>query len=162
SFRRFPMKSETGIAIDTLERFEINGTTQWALIRGQKPDAPVMLLIQQGPGFPMIQEAPELERDLKLEAEFRVVYWDPRGTGKSCVASARGELTIDDLAADVRAMVRALCRRCAVERVHVVGFSLGGTLGLLAAAGDPAPIASLVCVGPDVNFAESERYAYAF
>jgi pimeloyl-ACP methyl ester carboxylesterase len=149
-------------AIDTLERFDINGTQQWVLIRGRRPDAPVLLVVQQGPGFPMIHEAPALERRLRLEEEFRVVYWDQRGTGKSFRAGSGEAPTLDDLAADVRAMVRALCRSCGVPRVHVVGLSLGGTIALLAAAAEPAPIASLLCVGPDVDFAEAERYAYAF
>jgi pimeloyl-ACP methyl ester carboxylesterase len=156
------MKTKADIAIDTLERFEINGTTQWVLIRGRRPGAPVLLLIQQGPGFAMIHEAPILERQLGLEAQFRVVYWDQRGTGKSFVRGAGHDTTVDDLAADVRAMVRELCTRCGVSHVHVVGFSLGGTIGLLAAATEPTAIASLVCVGPDINFLDSERSAYEF
>jgi proline iminopeptidase len=155
------MKRHGDIAVDTLERFEINGTTQWALIRGRKRDAPVLLLVQQGPGVPMIHEASALESDLRLEETFRVVYWDPRGTGKSTVRGAAAEASLEDLAADVRAMVASLCERCEVPRVHVVGFSFGGTLALLAAR-DAAQMASLVCVGPDVDFDEAERYAYAF
>src|SRR5262249_42012670 len=140
-----PMKSNSDTAVQSLECFDINGTTQWALTRGQKPDAPVLLLIQQGPGFPMIHEAPALERKLRLEEHFRVVYWDQRGTGKSFRSGAGHGTGADDLAADARAMVSALCKRCGVPRMHVVGFSLGATRALLAAAEDPAPIASLTC-----------------
>ena len=154
------MNDETR-AVDALECFELDGTKQWALIRGN-PDAPVLLLIQQGPGLPIIQEAPALERALELEERFRVVYWDQRGTGRSFTPGTRHGETIDDIAGDTRQLVRALCERLGVARVHVVGFSLGGTLGLLAATQDPTHFASLVCVGPDVNFPEAERFAYAF
>src|SRR5262249_27873192 len=83
--------------------------------------------------FPMIHEAPALERGLRLEDLFRVVYWDLRGTGKSVLRRAADAPTLDHLVADVRAMVAALRARCGVSKVHVVGFSQGGTLPLLAA-----------------------------
>jgi pimeloyl-ACP methyl ester carboxylesterase len=87
--------------------------------------------------------------------------WDQRGTGKSF----RAEPSTNNLAqsvADVRAMVDALCVRLKVERVDVLGLSIGGTFAILAAAQDPAHIGHLVVVGLDVDFGESERYAYAF
>src|SRR4051812_20132472 len=67
-------------SIDTLQRFELGGPAQWALIRGRSRSSPVMLLVQAGPGFPMIHDATALERNLHLEEHFRVVYWDQRGT----------------------------------------------------------------------------------
>jgi pimeloyl-ACP methyl ester carboxylesterase len=42
-----------------------------------------LLLIQQGPGLPMINEARRFERVLRLEQAFTVVYWDQRGCGRS-------------------------------------------------------------------------------
>jgi hypothetical protein len=43
--------------------------------------------MQQGPGFPMINEAPRLERLLGFEETFTVVYWDQRGTVKFRICS---------------------------------------------------------------------------
>ena len=43
--------------IDTLEAIQAGGTTQWIRIRGANTSNPVLLLIQQGPGLPMINEA---------------------------------------------------------------------------------------------------------
>jgi pimeloyl-ACP methyl ester carboxylesterase len=156
---------ETGLddlAVDSLEAFDLGGSRQWALIRGRSPTAPGLLLIQAGPGFPMIHEAAAHERQLGLEQHFRVVYWDQRGTGRSYDAGANGAVTVEDLVADVRAMIRATCERLGVSSIHVVGLSIGGSLALLAAGGEPALIRSLVCVGVDVNLLESERFAYAF
>ena len=50
---------------------------------------PVLLLIQQGPGLPMINEARRFELLLGLEQVFTVVYWDQRGCGRS-LRDARG------------------------------------------------------------------------
>jgi pimeloyl-ACP methyl ester carboxylesterase len=110
----------------------------------------------------MIHEAQAHEQALGLEEHFRVVYWDQRGTGKSFDRRARGAVTVADLVADVTAMTRGLSERLGVAKIDVVGFSLGASLALLAAAADPAHFRSLVCVGPDVNLLESERFAYSF
>ena len=68
---------------DTLEAVQLGGTTQWIRIRGADPSNPVLLLIQQGPGLPMINEVRRFERALGLEEDFTVVYWDQRGCGRS-------------------------------------------------------------------------------
>src|SRR5215475_15015406 len=70
-------------AINKLEAVGIGGTTQWVLLRGRDTSNPVLLLIQQGPGLPMINEAGAIERNLHLEEEFVVAYWDQRACGKS-------------------------------------------------------------------------------
>jgi len=145
-----------------LERFEFPGSTQWALVCGQRPSSPVLLLVQAGPGIPMIHEARAHGHALGLEEHFRVVYWDQRGTGKSFDRHAPGAVTVADLVADVGTMIRGLSERLGVAKIDVVGFSLGASLALLAAAADPAHFRSLVCVGPDVNLLESERFAYSF
>ncbi len=147
--------------VETLERFDFGGAAQWALVRG-RARGPVLLLIQAGPGFPMIHEADALERQLHLEERFRVVYWDQRGTGKSFDASERDPLTLETLVGDVRAMIRALCERFAVPHVDIVGFSFGASIALLACSGDAPGVRSLTCVGPDVNLLEAERFAYGF
>jgi len=148
--------------LDTLERFDLGGGPQWALVRGRSRTSPVLLLIQAGPGFPMIHEAGVMERELHLEDDFRVVYWDQRGTGKSVHAGKPGAMTVETLVADVRKMVLALCERLKVRQADLVAFSGGASLALLACAGDALPVRSLTCVGPDVDLLESERYALDF
>ncbi len=149
-------------SIDTLERFDLGGPPQWALVRGRNRANPVLLLVQAGPGFPIIHDAAVIERRLRLEENFQVVYWDQRGTGKSFDPRDHETLTVETLVADVRAMARAVCERLGVSELDVVGFSFGGSLSLLACAEDPPPVRSLTCVGPDVDLLESERFAYAF
>jgi pimeloyl-ACP methyl ester carboxylesterase len=148
--------------VDSLERFDFGGPAQWALVRGRSRALPVLLLVQEGPGFPMIHDAQAIEQRIRLEEPFRVVYWDQRGTGKSFSARDRGPLAVDTLVGDVRAMVRALCERLGVATIDVVGFSLGGSLALLACAEEGLPVRSLTMVGPDIDLLEAERSAYAF
>ena len=147
--------------IDSLESFDIEGSTQWVLLRGNLAARRVLLIVQQGPGFPLIQDARVFERRLRLESEAVVAYWDQRGTGKSFQADP-STIHLARLTADVRAMVDALCARLNVERVDILGLSIGGTLAAMAAAQDPTRIGHVVVVGVDVDWGESERYAYAF
>ena len=69
--------------IDTLQGVQVGGITQWIRVRGADASNPVLLLMQQGPGLPIINDAPRLEHLLGLEKAFTVVYWDQRGTGLS-------------------------------------------------------------------------------
>jgi proline iminopeptidase len=147
--------------LDSLAAFDINGSTQWLLLRGNVRTRRVLLVLQQGPGLPLIQDARVFEQRLRLESESVVAYWDPRGTGKSCPVDA-STIHVRALVEDVRAVVDALCARLDVDRVDLLGFSIGGTLATLAAARDPTRIGHVVVVGLDVDWGESERYAYAF
>src|SRR5215469_3240820 len=72
--------------IDTLEAVQLGGITQWIRVRGADASNPVLLLMQQGPGLPIINDARRLEHLLGLEDSFTVVYWDQRGTGLSSPA----------------------------------------------------------------------------
>ena len=147
--------------IDSLEPFEINGCRQWVLLRGNLATKRVLLIVQQGPGLPLIQDARVLEQRLRLESEAVVAYWDQRGTGKSFLADS-ATITLAQSVADVRAVIDALCARLNVDRVDILGLSLGGALATMAAARDPARIGHLVVAGLDVDSGESERYAYTF
>lgn len=145
----------------SLETFVIRGITHHALVRGRS-GAPVLLLVQAGPGFPMIHEADAIEERLHLESDFRVVYWDQRGTGRSFDPTDTAPLVLDDLVDDVAAMTRALAERFEVADVDVAGFSLGGSFAILASARPGHRIRRVLAVGPDVDLAESERFAWQF
>jgi pimeloyl-ACP methyl ester carboxylesterase len=147
--------------IDSLESFDIGGFRQWVLLRGDLRSRRVVLIIQQGPGLPIIHDARTLQRNLMIESDAVVAYWDQRGTGKSFGADP-STLDLAHSVSDALAVVDSLCARFQVDQVEVVGFSLGGTIATLAAAQNPARIAHLVAVGIDVDMDEGERYAYDF
>jgi len=159
--RRSAGDTTTARRIDSLESFDIAGSTQWVLLRGNPRSGRVLLIVQQGPGLPLIHEADAIERRLHIESDVVVAYWDQRGTGRSS-ATDTSTLDVARLVNDVLAMIDTLCLRLEVDRLDIAGFSFGATLATMAAARNPSRVGRIVAVGVDVDFAESERYAYDF
>jgi pimeloyl-ACP methyl ester carboxylesterase len=155
----------TELEIDTLDAVQIGGVTQWIRIRGRKASNPALLLMQQGPGLPIINEARRFGRLLGLEDIFNVVYWDQRGTG----LSAQGlRSNADDLAAsadqaveDTVSMLELLCNRFD-GKVFLAGFSFGATVAAQAAVRRPDHVAALVATSIDVDIPFAENYTYDF
>lgn len=70
---------------------------------------------------------------------YRVVRFDMRGYGRSCIPPAGAKWTLDLLVEDLLAVVRA----AGVARVHLVGESIGGTIALCAALRHPELVRTL-------------------
>ncbi|HEX4599944.1 MAG TPA: alpha/beta fold hydrolase [Gemmatimonadales bacterium] len=79
-----------------------------------------------------------------LRGRRRAVALELRGHGRSD-APRDGDYAIASLAADVAAVQQAL----GLERVVLVGHSLGGTVALACAAAQPATVAGLLLVDPN-------------
>jgi len=75
---------------------------------------------------------------IDLKKHFQLIAIDNRGIGKS--ESNLNGLTIEGMAADVNELLSMRN----VERVHLVGFSMGGMIALECAAKDPERICSIV------------------
>ena len=150
-------------SVRLFERVRLGDDDQWILVRGKEPSLPVLLIIQAGPGFPVIHEADALEERLKWEESFRVVYWDLRGCGKSFHRDVSfGSQPLDRLVLDIEEMVVVLRKRLEVESVYLLGFSLGASLAALAAYRAPEGIRALIGVGMDVRIEESYAMAHDF
>ena len=99
----------TKMAIDSLEAIPAGDSTQWIRIRGANASNPVLLLIQQGPGLPMINEARRFEHLLGLEQDFTVIYWDQRGCGRSLRGQHKPEdITLKAMVADTISLLEYL------------------------------------------------------
>ena len=153
------------MAIDTLEGIQLGGIKQWIRIRGTAASNPVLLLMQQGPGLPMINEARRLEHLLGLEEAFTVVYWDQRGTGLSAPSlrkdSNRFEISVARMVDDTVALLELLRDRFG-GKTFVAGFSFGATFAAYAAVRRPELVAALVAAGMDIDVPAAESSAYAF
>src|SRR3954470_5640564 len=151
--------------IDTLEGVRLGGITQWIRVRGADASNPVLLLMQQGPGLPMINDTRRFERELRLEDDFTVVYWDQRGTGLSAPGlgrrSDRYEISVARMVDDTVALLELLLERFG-GKPFVTGFSFGATFAAYAAARRPELVAALVAGGMDVDTPAAENHAYAF
>src|SRR3954447_13514701 len=144
--------------LDTLEPVEIGGIMQWIRIRGTSAANPVLLLMQQGPGLPIINEARDYERRLGLERDFTVVSWDQRGTG---LASRTSELSAQLMVDDTISMLEFLRERFD-QKVVIAGFSFGATFAAQAAAARPELAAALVAASMDIDIPFAEQHMYDF
>jgi len=148
--------------IDRLEDIAIGNTIQSIHIRGTDRSNPVLLLVQQGPGLPMINEVRRFERVLGLEQDFTVVYWDQRGCGRSLRSPTPAtEITLEHMTRDTVALLELLRMRFDAA-TYVAGFSLGATVALHAAARRPDLVASVVAVGTDIDGVAAATNAYDF
>src|ERR1700722_2745151 len=102
---------------DSLEAVELGGSTQWIRVRGTDAANPVLLLIQQGPGLPMLNEVRRFEQLLGLESHFTVVYWDQRGCGRSLrgADTQRARPTLRKMVDDTVSLLKMLKERFAKD-----------------------------------------------
>lgn len=148
--------------IDLREPVQLGESTQWIRIRAANARNPLLLLVQQGPGLPMINEVQTFERLLSLEDDFTVIYWDQRGCGRSLrSAGTTRDLSIQTMVGDTERLLAMLCDRFDTPAV-VAGFSMGATIAAQAAARRPDLVATLVAVSMDIDGAAAGKNAYEF
>jgi len=152
----------TKMAIDSLEPIQAGDTRQWIRIRAADRSNPVLLLIQQGPGLPMINETRRFERVLGLEQYFTVIYWDQRGCGRSL----RGPrdpagISLERMVADTVSLLGFLGDRFG-GKTYLAGFSFGAALAAFAAAQRPDLVETLVATGMDIDGPAAATGAYEF
>jgi pimeloyl-ACP methyl ester carboxylesterase len=148
--------------IDRREPVRLGESTQWIRIRAANAGNPLLLLVQQGPGLPMLSEVRTFERLLSLEDDFTVIYWDQRGCGRSLrSADATRDLSFETMVSDTERLLAMLCDR--FDRPAVVaGFSMGAMIAARAAARRPDLVATLVAVSMDIDGAAAGKNAYEF
>ena len=154
--------------IDTLETVQLGGIAQRIRIRSTDTANPVLLLMQQGPGLPIINEVRRFERLLRLEDAFTVVYWDQRGTGLSALPLRKRGLISTGFEISPRHMVDdavellELLRDRFGGKTFIAGFSFGATFAAKAAVRRPDLVAAVVATGMDIDVPLAETNAYDF
>jgi pimeloyl-ACP methyl ester carboxylesterase len=151
------------IAMNKLEKININNSEQWVLVRGENANAPLILHVQAGPGLAMISEANTMGKLLGLEKNYLVAYWDQRGCGKSFNKNIDPKtITISQLADDVIACTKYLLKKYNKKKAILVGYSIGATAGLLAASKDSTLYSALFLVGIDIDIPAANSHALDF
>jgi proline iminopeptidase len=118
-------------SIAELTTVTLGGQEQAISIRAADPDNPVLLYLSGGPGQSDIAFARALLEP--LTADFVVVVWDQRGSGKSYPAlDPVSTFTLERAVGDTIALTEHLRERFAEERIYLLGESWGSTLGVLA------------------------------
>jgi pimeloyl-ACP methyl ester carboxylesterase len=148
------------LAIDKTARLEINGSAQRIRICAERTGLPPLLVVQAGPGLPVLHEARKFRQHLHLESDFLVGYWEQRGCGIAPQQDAKS-VTLRQQAADLRAVLEWL-RNETQQSVIVLGISLGATIALQAAEQETGKMKSVIAVSPDADTAGSDAAVYAF
>jgi hypothetical protein len=73
--------ARTRLAIDNTVTLDINDSSQRIRICAERTGLPPLLVVQAGPGLPLLNEVAKFQRHLELERDFTVAYWEQRGCG---------------------------------------------------------------------------------
>lgn len=146
--------------VDRRVALAINGASQRLRLCAAREGLPPVLIVQAGPGLPLLNEVAKFQRRLDLERDFSVCYWDPRGCGTAAARTGR-EMSLAACVDDARVVARWLQRESG-QRVAVLGISLGATIALQAAIAAEEYIKALVAVSIDADTAASDAAAAAF
>ena len=147
--------------IESLEQVSIGDSRQWVSIRGLHRDNPVLLFIHGGPGTPMMPMAWAYQTP--WEDFFTVVQWDQRGVGKNASTSdpqsLLATLSNDRILDDAEVMLGWVRTRLKKEKVIVMGYSYGTSIGLALAQRRPDWVSVYVGVGQVSGSGEDYLYA---
>lgn len=148
------------LSIDRTIALDINGTQQKVRICAARAGLPPLLIVQAGPGLPVLHEVTKFQRLLNLERDFLVAYWEQRGCGDAPSGDA-GSASMTQQVDDLVAVLRWLHEETK-QRVIVFGVSMGGTFALQAAGQAPDRAKAIIAVSPDSQTASSDASAHGF
>ena len=156
TFKSFTMPIFARESITDLFELDVNGDTQFLLVRGVDRKQPAMLFVHGGPGMPAMFLAHDFQRG--LEKEFVMVHWDQRGSGKSFKGTAdQAELSISLLLSDMDVVVDYLRGSLGANKFWIVGHSHGSYLGALYARRHPEKVCAYIGVGQVADESDSGR-----
>jgi hypothetical protein len=92
--------SRIPLVIDKIVPLEINGSTQRIRLCAERTGLPPILVVQAGPGLPLLHEVAKFQGHLHLESAFLVSYWEQRGCGIASRQDAKSvslQQQVDDL-----------------------------------------------------------------
>lgn len=147
--------------IELLEQVELNGEKQWINIRGKNKANPVLLFVHGGPASPMMPISWAYQNP--WEDFFTVVQWDQRVSGKNWVtadtAAAVKQLSFNTFVKDGVALVEYLCDKLGKEKIFVMGYSFGASVGVQLATEVPHRLYAYMGVGQTAP-GDPEKYLY--
>ena len=108
----------------------INGAPNGFFINSRNSDNPVLLLVSSGPGTDDYVFT-EKYKDMNLEDDFTVVYWDYRYMGIAYNSKADVDsIKIDNILDDTGAVTDYLKKRFGQDKIYIMGFSGGSHIAL--------------------------------
>ena len=141
--------NKPALAIDETITLNINGSRQRVRLCAARPGLPPLIVVQHGPGVPVLHEVAKFQQRLDFERGFLVVYWEQRGCGNASADEARG-VSLAQQVEDLQAVLKWVADRTQ-QRAVLFGVSLGATISLLVAARDGARVKAVVANSPDLH-----------
>ena len=148
------------LAIDETITLDINGSQQRIQLGAMRTGLPPLLIVQHGPGFPLLHEVKKFRRRLDLERDFLVVYWEQRGCGNAPAGEAQ-RVSLAQQVEDLQAVLTWVGDRTG-QRVLLFGVSMGATIALLAAARDGDRVKAVIANSPDLQTRDADTAVDAF
>lgn len=158
--RRHAKIGKTPLVIDKTITLEINGSTQRIRMCAERDGLPPILILQAGPGFPLLHEVAKFQQRLNLEKDFLVSYWDQRGCGIASQQDAKS-VSLQQQVDDLRTVLQWLKNETG-QTVIVLGVSLGATLALQAAEYERDTVKAVISISPDAHTASSDASVSSF
>ena len=146
-------------AIDRTMDLNVNDSRQRIRLCAER-ERPPLLIVQAGPGLPMLNEVRKFQRLLDLERDFLVGYWEQRGCGDASSRETE-RVSMQQQVSDLRTVVRWFFEQTN-QRVIVLAISMGATFALLAAEDAREHVKAVVAVSPDSHTAIGDAAADAF
>ncbi len=140
----------------------IGGIQQWITIGGQDCGNPVVLMVHGGPGNPNTPFSHALFG--AWTADFVVVQWDQRGSGKTYAANPPGEdeaLSMEQLTRDGVEVARYVTQRLGKRKVILMGGSWGSALAVNMAQAEPELFHAYVGTAQLVSYEDDMGASYA-
>jgi pimeloyl-ACP methyl ester carboxylesterase len=148
------------ITITDTVKLEINSSTQKVRLCAERAGLPPLLIVQAGPGLPLLHEVRKFQQLLQLEKDFLVSYWEQRGCGNASKQDAESVSLLQQVD-DLRAILRWLHHETK-QTVLVLGISLGATIALRAVENESDNVKSVIAISPDADTAGSDASVYSF
>jgi hypothetical protein len=86
---RHAQTRKTPLVIDRTVKLEINRSTQQIRMCAERTGLTPILIVQASPCLPLLHEVAKFQRQLHLESDFLVGYWDQRGCGSASQKDAK-------------------------------------------------------------------------
>jgi proline iminopeptidase len=157
---RHAKTGSTPLVIDKTVKLEINRSTQQIRMCAERTGLPPILIVQAGPGLPVLHEVAKFQRRLHLESEFLVSYWDQRGCGNASQQDAKS-VSLQQQVTDLCTVLQWLQNETK-QKIIVFGISLGATIVLQAVEHEPDKAKSVIAISPDANTASSDAAVFSF
>ena len=142
---------------------DINDSPNGFFINSRNKDNPVLLFVSSGPGTDDYVFT-DRYKDMHLEEDFTVVYWDYRDMGIAYDKNYDTEkITLENILKDTEAVTEYLKKRFGQEKIFIMGFSGGSHIALHAAQEYPQNYHALINMAQCVtDGADSDTLMYSF